>query len=86
MLAHSSHLLQPLNVACFSALKRSYGKLVERQMSLGVNHVNKVDFLLLYQHAQAETITSSNAYSGFAATGIVPFNPDRVLSRLLAKF
>ncbi len=86
MPAHSSHLLQPLDVACFSALKRSYGKLVERQMGLGVNHVDKVDFLQLYQHARAETITSSNACSGFAATGIVPFNPDRVLSGLLAKF
>jgi hypothetical protein len=86
MPAHSSHLLQPLDVACFSALKRSYGKLVKRQMGLGVNHVNKVDFLLLYQHARAETITSSNAYSSFAATRIVPFNLDHVLSRLLAKF
>jgi hypothetical protein len=51
MLAHSLHLLQPLDIACFSALKRSYGKLIKRQMGLGVNHVNKVDFLLLYQHA-----------------------------------
>jgi hypothetical protein len=86
MPAHSSHILQLLDVTCFSALKRSYGKLVKHQMGLGVNHVDKVDFLLLYQHARAETITSSNACSGFAAMGIVPFNPDRVLSGLLAKF
>ncbi|KFY06347.1 hypothetical protein V491_08688, partial [Pseudogymnoascus sp. VKM F-3775] len=71
-------LIAPLNVTCFSALKRSYGRLVERQMGLGVNYIDKVDFLLLYQHARAEAITSSNASSGFAATGIIPFNPDHV--------
>ena len=29
MPAHSSHLLQPLDVGCFSPLKKAYGKLVE---------------------------------------------------------
>ena len=48
MPAHSSHLLQPLDVGCFSVLKRSYGRLVEKQMGLGVNHIDKQDFLSLY--------------------------------------
>jgi hypothetical protein len=41
MPAHSSHLLQPLDVGCFSVLKRSYGRLVELKMSLGVNYIAK---------------------------------------------
>ena len=45
---HSSHLLQPLDVGCFSALKRSYGRSVERLISLGVNHIDKQEFLPLY--------------------------------------
>jgi hypothetical protein len=48
MPAHSSHLLQPLDVGCFSVLKRSYGRLVEQKMSLGVNHIDKQEFLPLY--------------------------------------
>jgi hypothetical protein len=56
MPAHSSHLLQPLDVGCFAALKRSYGGLVKTKMRLGVNHIDKQDFLLLYQQARAEAL------------------------------
>jgi hypothetical protein len=84
MPAHSSHLLQPLDVCCFSPLKRAYGSQVESQMRLGVNHVAKEDFLSLYYGAHVQAITASNIRSGFAATGLVPLDPDRVLSTLEA--
>jgi hypothetical protein len=83
---HSSHLLQPLDVSCFSVLKRSYGKLVEKQMSLGVNHIDKQEFLLLYQQARTEALHEKNIRSGFAATGLVPYDPNRVLSFLHIQF
>ena len=50
---HSSHLLQPLDVNCFSVLKRSYGKRVETLMSFGVNQIDKQEFLSVYQQARA---------------------------------
>jgi len=81
---HSSHLLQPLDVGCFSVLKRSYGRLVEGKMSLGVNHIDKQEFLLLYQQARAEALHEKNIKSGFIATGLVPYDPERVLSLLNA--
>ena len=81
---HSSHLLQPLDVGCFAALKQAYGSLVERKMSLGVNHIDKQEFLLLYQQARAKALHERNICSGFAATGLVPFDPERVLSVLHA--
>jgi hypothetical protein len=84
MPAHSSHLLQPLDVSCFAVLKRSYGRLVEQKMSLGVNHIDKQEFLLLYQQARLDAIYKDNIKSGFAATGLVPYNPERVLSILHA--
>lgn len=83
---HSSHLLQPLDVGCFSALKRSYGRLVEQKMGVGVNHIDKHDFLPLYQQARLEALHKRNIRSGFAATGLVPFDPDRVLSLVHAQF
>jgi hypothetical protein len=49
---HSSHLLQPLDVSCFSVLKRSYGALVQEQMRAGINHIDKDDFLELYVRAR----------------------------------
>jgi len=52
MLAHLSHLLQPLNIGCFSALKQAYEHSVEQLIGRGVNHINKREFLLLYRQAR----------------------------------
>jgi hypothetical protein len=79
---HSSHLLQPLDVSCFSILKRSYGRLVAEQARLGVNHIDKAEFLLLLQHARNEVYTARNIQSGFSAAGLVPLEPEQVLSKL----
>jgi hypothetical protein len=46
---HSSHILQPLDVSCFAVLKRSYGRLIKQKMSLGVNYIDKQEFIPLYQ-------------------------------------
>jgi hypothetical protein len=81
---HLSHLLQPLNISCFTVLKRSYGKLVKQKMSLGVNHINKEEFIHLYAQARPEALHERNIKSGFSATGLVPYNPERVLSVLHA--
>ncbi len=79
---HSSHLLQPLDVGCFGPLKDSYGKQVEGKMRLGINHITKEEFLSLYYQAHIQAITEKNIQSGFAATGLVPYDPERVLSIL----
>jgi DDE superfamily endonuclease len=83
---HSSHLLQPLDVGCFSVLKQSYGRSVEQLISLGVNHIDKQEFLSLYQQARMEALHEKNIKSGFTATGLVPYDPDRVLSLLNTQF
>lgn len=70
---HLSHLLQPLDVSCFAVLKRSYGRLIENNMALGINHINKLDFLKAYPKARTEAYKSENIKNGFAATGLVPF-------------
>ena len=79
---HSSHLLQPLDVSCFAVLKRSYRRQIEDLMRVGVNHINKSDFLLAYCIACTESITSNTVRSRFAATGLVPHDLERVLSKL----
>lgn len=79
---HSSHLLQPLDVGCFSSLKRAYGHQVEICMQLGRNHIDKLDFLEAFKPARAVAPSSSNIRNGFAAAGLVPYDLERVLSRL----
>ena len=82
MPAHSSHLLQPLDVGCFAVLKRTYGRLVEEKMRLGINHMDKLDFLSAYPQARKEAFKVDNIKNGFVATGLVPYSPERVLAQL----
>ncbi|ODM21664.1 hypothetical protein SI65_02508 [Aspergillus cristatus] len=82
MPAHSSHLLQPLDVGCFSPLKRAYGCLVENKARLNFNHIDKFDFLEVYPQARTEAFKMENIRNSFAASGLVPFNPERVLGQL----
>ena len=82
---HSSHLLQPLDVGCFSVLKRSYSSFIEQLTRNGVNYISKLDFLAAYPEARAEAYKTSTIYSAFAGAGIVLYNPDQVISRLNVK-
>jgi hypothetical protein len=79
---HSSHLLQPLDVGCFSVLKRTYGQQIGEFIRLGINHIDKNEFLYAFRNARNEALSKSNILSSFTATGLVPFGPDQVLSTL----
>ena len=79
---HTSHLLQPLDVSCFSPLKRAYGREIEELARQGVYHVDKIDFLAAYTRIRPIVFTQQNIQAGFQATGLVPPCPDRVLSSL----
>jgi hypothetical protein len=56
--------------------------LIEGKARLGYNHIGKLDFLSTYPNAHREVFKASNIQSGFAAAGIQPFDPQRVLQRL----
>ena len=45
MPAHSSHLLQPLDVGCFRPLKQAYSRQVEELMRTHITHISKLEFL-----------------------------------------
>ncbi|OHW97262.1 transposase [Colletotrichum incanum] len=82
MPAHSSHKLQPLDVGCFSPLKRAYGKEIEGLMRVHITHIAKEDFLPAFYKAYNAAMTKSNIQAGFRATGLVPYDPDYVISQL----
>ena len=79
---HSSHLLQPLDVACFGPLKRAYSLEVDNWSRYSKTQIKKEFFLTGFQAAYSKSITKSNILGGFRGSGLVPFNPDQVLSRL----
>ena len=55
-------------------------------MQLGINHMDKIDFVLAYPQAHSEAFKESNIQSGFMATGLVPYNPQCMLSTLQIQF
>jgi hypothetical protein len=82
MLSNSFHLLQPLDVSCFLVLKRTYRLLVQEKMRVRISYIDKDDFLELYLQACTTTFTSTSIQSGFKATRLASFNPDKVLEQL----
>jgi hypothetical protein len=57
---HSSHLTQPLDVGCFSVLKRSYGKEIESFIKANISHITKTDFFLAFKAAHFASMTLTN--------------------------
>ena len=80
---HSTHSLQPLDVVVFHPLATAYsGFLAEHlQNSQGLVPVKKGDFIPLFWKAWEKALTKENILSAFAATGISPLDPQRVLKR-----
>jgi hypothetical protein len=79
---HSSHILQPLDVGCFGPLKKSYGRQIEHLMRQQCTHVTKEDFIPAFRVAFEESLTESNIKGGFRGAGLVPFDPESVISAL----
>ena len=85
MPAHASHLLQPLDVGCFGPLKRAYSKQIEKFIRMHINHISKVEFLAAFQDAFYASFGEANIRGGFRGSGLVPFNPESVISKLNVK-
>ncbi|KAH8586347.1 hypothetical protein B0O99DRAFT_528831 [Bisporella sp. PMI_857] len=80
--SHTSHKLQPCNVAPFAPLKAAYRDQVDRLEQKSANTIGKKHFTSLYTKKIA--FTPKNIKAGFAASGLFPFNPDRVLRSMPA--
>lgn len=82
--SHTSHKLQPCDVAVFGPLKTAYREQVERLFRGGAGTIGKQHFTLLYSRARATAMTARNIRSAWSKTGLVPLNPQRVLRSLEA--
>jgi len=67
--AHSSHLTQPLDVGCYSVLKRLYSREIEVFIKAHINHITKVEFFIAFHAAYMATMTEKNIKAGFRGAG-----------------
>jgi hypothetical protein len=79
---HSSHLLQPLDIGCFSPIKKAYRRQAEDLMRNKITYITKLEFLPCFKGAFNAAITKDNIQGGFQGAGLVPFNPEAVISKL----
>jgi hypothetical protein len=79
---HSSHLLQPLDVGCFGPLKKAYGREIEHLIRSSITHISKAEFFPAFYAAFQATMIEKNIKGGFKGAGLVPFDPESVVSKL----
>ena len=70
---HSMHLCQPLDVAIFSMMQRSYGKLVLRTHKEGIA-ISKAYFSKLLKEVRDEVLWLSVIIGSFSTCGYFPFS------------
>jgi hypothetical protein len=82
---HTSHILQPLDVGCFAPLKRAYKTEINVLANSDITHIDKKAFLDTFNQVFDKAFSKDNIQSSFRATGLLPDNPEVVLSRLEVK-
>ena len=82
--AHTSHILQPLDVGVFKSFKSNFNKVCGNYMKQNPGRVITADLLAsMVGQAYPTAFTPVNVLSGFKKTGIYPFNPSSVDDRQL---
>ena len=80
--AHTSHLLQPLDVGVFKSFKHNFNKACKNYMMKHPGRVITVDVLAsLVGEAYPLSFTPLNIMSGFKKSGVWPINPGEAIDR-----
>ena len=76
--AHASHILQPLDVAVFGPLKKSWNQAIENHKDQYNQAMTKHSFFSVFDLAWKDCKEKKHITAGFKSSGLVPFNPDNV--------
>lgn len=79
---HTSHLTQPLDIGVFSSVKAHMTRELDRYFRTGIPRIEKAEWLDAFITARSLAFTKRNILSGWSGTGLYPFNPEKVLSRV----
>ena len=78
--SHSSHLLQPLDLAVFSSMKAHYRTAIAELSYLDdAAPVKKKRFIKAYSQARTKALEPRGIRNGWKAAGLVPWNPTKGL-------
>ncbi len=72
--------MQSLDVSCFAVLKHLYRYQIKEFIQVGVNYIDKPDFLTAYLATCKESIAIETICNRFAGTGLVLYNPEQVVT------
>ena len=81
--SHTTHLLQPLDVAVFGPFKKALDGMCAKFMRTNPQaRITRYDLSGILKNAWYEAMKPSNFLAGFRTTGIQPLDPGKVLDRL----
>jgi len=49
---------------------------------MNITYISKLEFLCAFREAFFTSITEKNIQGGFTGAGLIPYNPERVISKL----
>lgn len=82
MPAHSAYLLESLDAALFSPLKRAYGDQINLFIKASINHITKSELFVVFQAAHDKSFKRDNMISGFRGASLEPLDLGAVNSKL----
>ena len=86
LLPHSSHMLQPLDVAVFKTVKSQWNESLEKFQKKHRMAMKRFNFFQVFDECWKKARSPENAVSGFRKCGLVPFDPEAVpYGRLVRK-
>ena len=77
--AHTSHLLQPLDVGCYGPLQNMYNSICHRTIRTKQCALTRYDVCSMACKAYGNALSVSNLQSAFRKTGIYPFTKDIIM-------
>ena len=83
--AHTSHILQPLDIGCFGPLKSAYYKLCQLHLRRNPGQIiTRYDICSISSRAHSKALTVDNVVQSFKDSGIYPYNPYVIRDEQLA--
>jgi hypothetical protein len=79
---HSTHLLQPLDLAVFSPFKHHHAEAVDAATRTGCTLFNKVKFLASLNSIRKATFKPNTIKTSWRLAGISPWRPESVIEQL----
>jgi len=76
--AHLTHIIQPLDVSIFGAVKNEFREQVDIHLEEG-EQLSRYHVAALYSVAREKALTKKTIKAGYEQSGIYPFNPSKVL-------